>query len=121
MIYLVSGFSRSGTSMMMRCLAAGGLSAADDHQFDELNRIYGDETYQPNPNGFFMVAEYGEFMRPDFAEEYEGRLIKIPYEYILSLPHHSYRMVFMLRNPQEIYKSMIRFMPQGFGIQETAT
>ena len=121
MIYLVSGFSRSGTSMMMQCLVAGGLIAADDHLFDELNRIYGDEIYQPNPNGFFMLAEDGEFRRADFVEEYDGRLIKIQYESILSLPPHSYRMVFMLRNPQEIYKSMLRFMPEGFGTQETAT
>ncbi len=120
MIYLVSGVSRSGTSMMMRCLEAGGLPAVYDHHQDWLNVQYGNGEYLPNPNGFY-ACERDEFYRPDFADAYAGKLVKVPWAMLLRLPQATYRLAFMLRDPAEIFASMRRFIPTGFGGDELVT
>lgn len=63
--YLVSGPSRSGTSMMMRALEASGMPVDYDIALDEIfemrDKLRGD--YDPNPNGFYEGGE----MRQGFA------------------------------------------------------
>lgn len=96
----------------MRCLIEGGLDAAyDDHQ-EVLNVQFGDGSYLPNGDGFFALQE--DFRDPAFYAKYEGRLVKVPWRELQSLPAGDYRVVFMLRDPQEISASMERFMP-GWG------
>ena len=108
---MVSSISRSGSSMAMRCLIEGGLDAAyDDHQ-EPLNIQFGKDGYLPNGDGFFALAD--DFSS-DFYAKYEGRLVKVPWRELLTLPAGNYRVVFMLRDPQEISASMERFMP-GWG------
>jgi len=98
--------------MMMRCLIEGGLDAAyDDHQ-EPLNVQFGDGDYLPNGDGFFALQE--DFRDPAFYAKYEGRLVKVPWRELLTLPAGNYRVVFMLRDPAEISASMERFMP-GWG------
>ena len=110
--YVVSSISRSGSSMMMRCLVEGGMDAAyDDHQ-EPLNVQFGDGDYLPNGDGFFALQE--DFRDPAFYAKYEGRLVKVPWRELRSLPEGDYRVVFMLRDPREISASMERFMP-GWG------
>ncbi len=53
MIYLVSGDMRTGTSMMMQALEAGGLEAVYNENRDRMNQQYGDKDYQPNGGGFY--------------------------------------------------------------------
>lgn len=121
MIYLVSSFNRSGSSMMMRCLIAGGMPAVYDNSQENMNVLYRRGEYLPNQNGFYAL-DYGEFARPDFVEEYDGKLVKCPYFYLLKLPKHRYKLVFMQRNPAEIRKSMAAFTPgESWGINETIT
>jgi hypothetical protein len=110
MIYLVSSLHRSGSSMMMRCLNVGGLDAVWDSGQDNLNIAYGQGGYIPNPNGFYAL-DYAEFKRPDFVAEYDGKLVKCPWQMLHTLPVHAYRLVFMLREPKEIQASMQRFTP----------
>lgn len=110
MIYLVSSFHRSGSSMMMRCLIAGGMTAVWDNDQDQLNLIWGRGNYLPNPNGFYALDER-EFNRPDFVDEYDGHLIKCPYNKLLELPIAAYRLVFLRRSPAEIRTSMAQFTP----------
>lgn len=95
----------------MRCLIEGGLDAAyDDHQ-EPLNVQFGDGSYLPNGDGFFALQDdFG----PDFYAKYEGRLVKVPWGRLRSLPEGDYRVLFMLRDPKEISASMERFMP-GWG------
>lgn len=113
-VYIVSGFMRSGTSMMMRCLEAGGLEAAFKPARDELNERWGDENYKPNPDGFYEQGR-DEYIEPYFPSQYKGRLIKILLGGILpklsqySFPVGSYRIVFMRRDPEEIRQSYEAF------------
>ena len=110
--YVVSSISRSGSSMMMRCLVEGGMDAAyDDHQ-EPLNVQFGDSDYLPNGDGFFALQDdFGA----DFYAKYEGRLVKVPWQRLRGLPDGDYRVLFMLRDPQEISASMEKFMPDWGG------
>jgi len=77
--YTVGGMPRSGTSMMMRALAAGGLEMFADTAKDE--RLSADWAprraigYDPNPHG---CHEPGAFRSHDqFPEMIRGRLVKL--------------------------------------------
>jgi hypothetical protein len=97
--------------MAMRCLIEGGLDAAYDFHQEALNVQFGDGAYLPNGDGFFALQDdFG----PDFYAKYEGRLVKVPWGRLRSLPEGDYRVLFMLRDPKEISASMERFMP-GWG------
>ena len=105
--------------MMMRCLVTGGLQGVyDDHQ-DVLNIRYND-TYIPNPNGFYALR-INEFYRPDFTQEYDGKLIKCPWRNLRKLPRHNYNLVFMLRNPAEIRASMNKFFAGAWKYDQAYT
>ena len=109
-VYLVTSFHRSGSSMMMRCLEAGGMQAVYDDAQDFMNVTHERDGYQPNPNGFYAMSG-NEFKRPDFAQEYDGMLVKIPAGDAFMLPPGDYRILFMWREPVEILKSMATFTP----------
>lgn len=81
----------------------------DDAQ-DFMNVTHAQDGYQPNPNGFYAMTA-NEFKRPDFAQEYDGMLVKIPASDALHLPPGDYRILFMWREPTEILKSMATFTP----------
>lgn len=110
MIYLVSSFHRSGSSMMMEALAAGGMDASWDSEQDALNALWGRDGYRPNPAGFFATRD-DAFAWPDFVPEYDGKLVKCPFRRLLQLPQHDYRLIFMLRAPTEIRASMATATP----------
>ena len=118
MIYLVSNIHRSGSSMMMRCLTAGGLVPVYDKEADIMN-ISGPDDYVPNPNGFFQFTyEIGE----NFATLYDGKLIKCPIRSLIHLPIHNYKLVFIKRDPTEIRASMGRWTPYtSWGKDEVIT
>lgn len=46
MIYIVSGFMRSGTSMMMQALIAGGMQASFSTQRNQFANNLADDYYQ---------------------------------------------------------------------------
>lgn len=82
----------------------------DDAQ-DFMNLTYAKDGYQPNPNGFYAMSDSREFVRPDFAQEYDGMLVKVPAGDVLTLPPGDYRILFMWREPAEILRSMATFTP----------
>jgi hypothetical protein len=102
-VYLISNVHRSGSSMMMRCLIAGGLNGV--YNTDTENQIFQDD-YDPNPNGF-----YENNVTIDDLIWYENRLTKFPFRELLSLPVGNYKILFLKRNPEEIFKSMLEFTP----------
>ena len=110
-VWLVTSLHRSGSSMMMRCLEAGGMHAVYGHEQDFLNVLCGRDGYQPNPGGFYALDDAMEFSRPDFAAEYDGCLAKIPAWSALSLAPGDYRILFMRRDQGEILASMAEFTP----------
>lgn len=94
--------------MMMRCLIEGGLDGIYDTNID--NTIFQDD-YHPNPNGFYQnTVDEKDIL------EYENKLTKFPYRSLLLLPEANYKVLFIKRNPIEIYNSMISFTPfQSWG------
>jgi sulfotransferase family protein len=97
--YVVAGHPRSGTSMMMRALAEGGLSADYSAALDGL--AANENGYIQNPNGFYELSLEDQ-MHPWFPMRHWGRLIKVQYIQLVGLAPGRYRVVFMMRHPREI-------------------
>ena len=108
-VYLVSNIHRSGSSMMIRCLEAGGMDAAYDQSQEHLNVVSTDNGYVPNQNGFYALDE--DFRRPDLAQKYAGKALKLPFRDLTSLPAARYKLLFIKRNPDSIRASMAAFSP----------
>lgn len=103
-IYVVSGYMRSGTSMMMHALEAGGFETLKNSKRDTvINNQCGDSEYQPNPNGFYEDAE--KWSDPSFPKGNEGKLVKVLSDRAVFMPVGNYKVVFMLRDPEEIRQS----------------
>lgn len=102
-VTVVSGLPRSGTSMMMRMLAAGGMELLTD------GRRTADED---NPVGYFEYEPVKAL--PDDAswvQNAEGRAVKVISALLPALPAtHRYRVVFMERDLREIQTSQRRMI-----------
>jgi hypothetical protein len=101
---------RSGTSMMMRALEAGGMEACYRASRDVMKNRYTDEHYDPNPTGLYEL-ERKDYAHPEFPRMYAGKLIKA----LQMGPAHmramegGIRVVFMLRDPEEQRQSYMAF------------
>src|SRR5690554_2453851 len=108
MIYVVSGYMRCGTSMMMEALQAGGLQAAYSERRDiEMNARWGEPGYVPNER-YFELDAY-DYRRPDFAQAFDGKLVKCLFGGAIRLPPGEYRCVFMRRPTEQIAQSLLAF------------
>ena len=103
-IIVVSGLPRSGTSMMMRMLRAGGLEILTD------NRRIADDS---NPLGYFEDERVKQ-LRDGYHEWLDsaiGKAVKVisPLLAYLSV-RHAYKLIFMLRSVEEIVASQRRML-----------
>lgn len=118
-VYIVSGFPRSGTSMMMESLEAGGLTAAySERKHQQVNDRWGDESYRPQPGEGIYELEAADYQTHDFPLAYKGRLIKALFGAMLGLRGDlglDYKIVFMKRDPEEIRQSYLAFFSQDLG------
>jgi hypothetical protein len=98
MITIVSGLPRSGTSLMMQMLVAGGMSALSDGE-----RIPDTD----NPRGYLEWERIKQLPNdPGCIAEGEGKVVKVISRLLLSLPAgHEYRIIFMQRPLAEVIKS----------------
>lgn len=99
--YIVSGLERSGTSVMMQMLHMGGLPVA----FDDSRAAD-----QHNPRGYYELAGGKVISRLmdgtfDLASN-EGRIVKITAYGLKFLPKGNYKIIYMLRNLDEVLDSM---------------
>lgn len=95
---VVSGLPRSGTSMMMQMLAAGGLSVLSD----ELRAADED-----NPRGY-LELEAVKRTRQDasWLQGSEGKAVKMVHALLGDLPHdRPYRVILMRRKTAVVLKS----------------
>jgi hypothetical protein len=116
MLYIVSGFMRSGTSMMMRALEAGGLDAVYSTKRDsEMNARWGQPDYLPNDSYYELDGD--DYLRGGLEQRYPGKLVKCLWGGVLRLPPGDYRVVFMRRPAAEIRVSLLAF----FGSDYAAT
>jgi hypothetical protein len=109
-VFLICNVHRSGSSMMMRCLEAGGMPVAYDESQEYLNAHFNTPDYVPNPNGFYALA--GDVKARNVAINYDGKVLKFPFRELLRLPEYgTYHILFLKRDPEEIKKSMAAFTP----------
>ena len=112
MIYVVSGHPRSGTSMMMAALEAGGLKVVASASREALNRP--DGPYKPNHGGLYEPAVH-EMWQPGWPRKHEGCALKVVVQWLRHLAVHEYRVVMMERDPEEIRQSY-----RATGLETTA-
>jgi len=118
MVYLVVNIHRSGSSMMMRCLEAGGLTPVYDKAADAMNHSAPSD-YVPNPNGFY---QFNGAITPAFSNRYDGKLIKFPISKLKELPQGEYKVILLKRAAKEIRMSMAKWTPfSSWGGQEAIT
>lgn len=98
MIAIVSGLPRSGTSLMMQMLVAGGMTALSDGE----RRADTD-----NPRGYLEWERIKQLPNdPGCIAEGEGKVVKVISRLLLALPAgHEYRIVFMQRPLPEVLAS----------------
>ncbi len=100
-VVVVSGLPRSGTSMMMQALAAGGVEAFTDEK-----RVADED----NPRGYYEHEKATQLARDaSWIPEARGKVVKIVAQLLPNLPRGpktpKYRIVFMDRDLREIVKS----------------
>lgn len=103
-IYVVSGLPRSGTSMMMKMLEAGGLSALTDNirtaDDDNLQGYYEFERVKAMKDG-----------DTDWVGEAQGKVIKVISALLEYLPSaYQYKIIFMEREMMEILASQRKML-----------
>lgn len=102
-VTIVSGLPRSGTSMMMRMLEAGGLPVLVDNirQADD-----------DNPRGYYEFEAVKQTRRdPSWVDNARGKAVKLVYRLLYDLPSdHQYRVVFMRRDLDEVLASQRKML-----------
>lgn len=98
MITIVSGLPRSGTSLMMQMLVAGGMTPLSDGE-----RI----ADKDNPRGYLEWERIKQLPSdPGCIVEAEGKVVKVISKLLLALPGgHEYRVIFMQRPLPEVLAS----------------
>ena len=104
-IVVVSGLPRSGTSMAMKMLEAGGLSVVTDGL-----RVADED----NPKGYYedeRVKRLHEDVDKAWLRDARGKVVKIISFLLKSLPAgHNYRVILMHRNLREIVASQNKML-----------
>ncbi|MBI4578958.1 MAG: sulfotransferase family protein [Planctomycetes bacterium] len=97
-VAIVSGLPRSGTSMMMRMIDAGGIPALID------NTRKPDED---NPRGYYEFEAVKRTKQdPSWLAQAGGKVVKMVHLLLLDLPKdRGYRVIFMRRRLEEVVKS----------------
>lgn len=106
-IYVVSGYMRTGTSMMMRGCIEGGLEPLYSPKRDEVLRGQtaddwytlqgGASVYEPDMQQMTELARTPEI--------HGGKVVKVMFGGLPMLAEHAYHYVFMRRDPEEIRQS----------------
>lgn len=103
-IVIVSGLPRSGTSMMMKMLEAGGL------------RVFVDNLRTPdpdNPEGYYEYERVKQLDKGDttWVGEAQGQVVKVISALLEHLPSgYRYRVIFMNRNISEVLASQKKML-----------
>jgi hypothetical protein len=98
-VTVVSGLPRSGTSLMMQLLAAGGMPILTDQQRS---------ADEDNPKGYYELERVKKLQNGDTAwvKEAEGKAVKVVSALLESLPPgYIYKILFMQREMSQILAS----------------
>jgi hypothetical protein len=112
-IVVVSGLPRSGTSMLMKMLDAGGMEIMTDSE-----RVADID----NPKGYFeyeRVKDLEKETDKSYVREGRGKVLKVISFLIKDLPDdNDYRVIFMRRNLDEVLASQNK-MIQRLGTEDS--
>ena len=113
MITIVSGLPRSGTSLMMQMLVAGGLPPLSDGER---------KADTDNPRGYLEWERIKQLPSdPACIAEGEDKVVKVISRLLLSLPaSHEYRVIFMQRPLPEVLASQDAMMRRRGTFKEGA-
>lgn len=102
-ITIVSGLPRSGTSMMMRMLEAGGLPV----MIDNIR-----EADEDNPAGYYEFEAVKQTKQDrSWLADATGKVVKMVYRLLYDLPtDQEYRVVFMRRKLEEVLASQQKML-----------
>ena len=113
-IIIVSGLPRSGTSMTMKMLQAGGMRLVTDaiRTADE-----------DNPKGYFEMERVKDLAKEQdktYLAETRGKAVKIISYLLKDLPrNNNYKILFMHRNLQEVLASQAKMLTRREETTET--
>ena len=112
MITVVSGLPRSGTSMMMQMLAAGGMPVLvdDKRQADD-----------DNPRGYYEFDPVKRLQQDDtWVSSAEGSAVKVVSPLLKFLPSNfEYRIILMCRDLDEVVRSQEQMLKRNAVTIET--
>lgn len=104
-ITVVSGLPRSGTSMMMKMLEAGGLEIWTDNIR---------EADEDNPKGYYeleRVKQLDKSSDKSWLKDSEGKVVKVISQLLAELPADmQYRIVFLRRKMPEVLASQKKML-----------
>ncbi len=104
-VIVVSGLPRSGTSMMMKMLEAGGMPIVTDHER---------RADEDNPKGYFELERVKELDKTEdkgWVREHRGKVLKVISFLLKDLPDDNwYKVVFMRRNLEEVIASQNKML-----------
>lgn len=103
-VTVVSGLPRSGTSMMMKMLDAGGIPPLTDKV-----RTADDD----NPKGYFEFERVKQMDKGDTAwmADAQGKTVKVISQLLRFMPsEYEYKVIFMRRNMSEILASQKKML-----------
>ena len=103
-VIIVSGLPRSGTSMMMKMLEAGGMPVLIDHIR---------EPNTDNPKGYYEFERVKKLPQGDTAwlDDASGKAVKIISQLVMHLPNtHTFRVIMMRRDINEILASQTKML-----------
>ncbi len=103
-IVVVSGLPRSGTSMMMKMLEAGGLPLLTDHQR---------APDEDNPKGYYEFERVKRLPHGDteWLSQAKGKAVKVISALLEYLPsNYRYKIIFMNRDLQEVLASQRKML-----------
>jgi hypothetical protein len=103
-VIVVSGLPRSGTSMMMKMLEAGGLAVVNDGIR---------EADSDNPKGYYEFERVKQLDKgdTDWVESAQGKVVKVISALLAHLPPgYEYQVLFMNRQMDEVLASQRKML-----------
>lgn len=104
-VVIVSGLPRSGTSLMMQMLYAGGMEPATD----QIRKADDD-----NPRGYYELEKVKELDKggdKTWLKAYRGKVVKVISFLLRDLPLDlNYRVIFLLRDLDEVLASQNKML-----------
>jgi len=107
MIYVVSGFFRSGTTMLMKALEAGGMPVYYSRERNALNEEFTNIRSVPNKGGLYEPS-MSDLTQLGFPRSHDGCAVKIMISWLHGMAVHDYRVVVMRRYPRDVMEDYER-------------